>query len=460
MNGAQLSPVAAEQRLIAEATDTPRLVLISNPSPEAGPRRRPRRTRVGHTRPGLPTDPTNPWCLTVSLWAQALGENLNTSGTYQRGKLSATEQANYLKRVGWLAGDHADQTPWSLTAHELATWLDAQHSWSLGTRRQVIVAVRNFYAWATRAGLCAKSPLAGVSVTPPKPAGPTKQALPPAWTVPLAEWLTWLRGAARSESTIRTRAEHIENLAQLHADPWDVTETDLMRWLSRADLAPATKRARRSSARAFYSWAARVGNVATDPARDLDPITQPRPLPRPTPTQVIRDAVTVADDRVQLALTIAAYAGLRRAEIAALHTRDLGETSIRVTGKGGRERLVPIHPELRGILDAELTRRRLGSDVGTGWGHVIPPADGWLFPGLDPTKHLTPRWLGTLISRTLGPGWTAHTLRHRFASQAYATQRDLRAVQELLGHSKPETTARYAAVPDGAMNAAVLGVTL
>ena len=53
-----------------------------------------------------------------------------------------------------------------------------------------------------------------------------------------------------------------------------------------------------------------------------------------------------------------------------------------------------------------------------------------------------------------------HTLRHRFATTAYGVERDLRAVQELLGHSKPETTARYVAVPEGALRTAVAGVTV
>ena len=49
-------------------------------------------------------------------------------------------------------------------------------------------------------------------------------------------------------------------------------------------------------------------------------------------------------------------------------------------------------------------------------------------------------YLGKLVSEALGPGYTAHMLRHRFASLAYAVERDLRAVQELLGHAKIETT--------------------
>ena len=60
-----------------------------------------------------------------------------------------------------------------------------------------------------------------------------------------------------------------------------------------------------------------------------------------------------------------------------------------------------------------------------------------------------------VLSQVLPPGWSAHSLRHAFASRAYAGTRDLRAVQTLLGHSKPETTARYTAVPDGALAAAV-----
>lgn len=68
--------------------------------------------------------------------------------------------------------------------------------------------------------------------------------------------------------------------------------------------------------------------------------------------------------------------------------------------------------------------------------------------------------VGKVLARLLGQGWSAHTLRHAAASRWYAVERDLRAVQELLGHSKPETTARYTAVPGDARRAAVCGVDL
>lgn len=434
------------------ATPAPaRLVLVTDDADHhvdaLGRRHRRRRTRVGPTRPGLPSDPANPWRAPVTTWSLTLG------------RLTETERANYLKRVGWLAGDHADRSPWSLTTEDLAAWLEAQ-PWSLSTRRAVVVSVRAFYSWAVTAGLTDRSPLAGVSATAPRPPGPSRAPLPEAWQAPLADWLTWLRGGARTEGTIRTRDEHIRNLAQLHADPWAVTEGDLSRWLARSDWSPATKRGHRASVRSFYAFAVRTGHLATDPAADLDPIRQRRALPRPTPTEVLRQAVTGADDRIRLALLLALYAGLRRAEIAGLHARDIDEHTIRVRGKGGHERRVPLHPDLAAALRDELHRRRQGTELGTGWGPTVPAADGWIFPTRNPDQHLTPRWLGRLVGRALGPGWTTHTIRHRFATQAYQAERDLRAVQELLGHSKPETTARYAAVPTGAMTGAVNAVSL
>lgn len=139
-------------------------------------------------------------------------------------------------------------------------------------------------------------------------------------------------------------------------------------------------------------------------------------------------------------LLLAALAGLRRSEIAKVHTQDIrrdafGAGMLRVRGKGDKEREIPIHPALMVLLDR------------------LEPGC-WAFPGqID--GHVSPDWVGTVIRRRLGGGWTAHTLRHSFASRAYAVERDLRAVQELLGHSKPETTAIYTAIPAGALVRAV-----
>ena len=87
--------------------------------------------------------------------------------------------------------------------------------------------------------------------------------------------------------------------------------------------------------------------------------------------------------------------------------------------------------------------------------HEILAADGFLFPGqID--GHLSAAYVSKLISRALPEGWTAHTLRHRFASRAYVgAGKDIRAVQELLGHASVATTQIYTAVEDDVMRQAV-----
>lgn len=90
------------------------------------------------------------------------------------------------------------------------------------------------------------------------------------------------------------------------------------------------------------------------------------------------------------------------------------------------------------------------------------PDDVWIDDPFFRTSEYpyAPAHVGKLISRTLPAGWTTHTLRHRFASQAYAVDRDIRAVQELLGHASVVTTQIYTAIPDNARRRAAAGADL
>lgn len=141
-----------------------------------------------------------------------------------------------------------------------------------------------------------------------------------------------------------------------------------------------------------------------------------------------------SDTRTALMAQLAAYAGLRAAEISRVHGRDLVGDVLMVHGKGGKVRAVPIvRPELLEALEA---------------------LDGWAFPN-GRGSHLTPGHVSRLLSRAMPDGWTAHTLRHRMATVAYHGTRDLLAVGAVLGHSRPETTQRYVLLPDEALRAAV-----
>lgn len=233
-------------------------------------------------------------------------------------------------------------------------------------------------------------------------------------------------------TTIALRRYHLGRVSDGlgRRTPATVTVTDLEAWLARQSWAPNTRRSYRSSLRAFYSWAMAAGEVTTSPAHLLPPVKVPRAVPRPTPELLFRAAVKAADDRERLGLMLAGVCGLRRGEMARARREDLEEDlvghSLRVVGKGGHVRLVPVPAELASFVASR------------------PP--GWLFPSPH-GGHLTPHHLGKVVSATLPEGWTTHTLRHRCGTRAYAATKDLLEVQTLLGHAKPETTAIYVAVP-------------
>jgi integrase/recombinase XerC len=261
------------------------------------------------------------------------------------------------------------------------------------------------------------------------------------WEDAIDGYLAYTIASGSGRETIRLRRHYLGVLARhcIPTGPWQATVDDLTAVLATPGWAPETRKSARSSLRSFYRWGVDTGKTTTDPARALPRVRVPLGAPRPTPRDVVTRALAAADDRGRLMVLLALLAGLRRAEIAAVHSDAMiessGQWSLRVVGKGGRVRTVPLHPLLAETL---LTHR-----------------SGFLFPGKD-HGHLSPDRTGRLIADLLGPGWTAHTLRHRFSSECYSHTHDLFATQRLLGHTRPETTQRYTEVPDDSLRAAVL----
>lgn len=259
------------------------------------------------------------------------------------------------------------------------------------------------------------------------------------WQEPLAAWAAWLRASGQSSNTVTQRTYQMRRLARSHAghSPWELTLDDLTAWLASLEIGPNSRRVNRASIRAFYRWAKATGRMDSDPAAALPAIQPPRGLPRPAPEAAIDAALQVADQRQTDAIELGATAGLRRSEIARVHSDDLVRRPdgwwLLVRGKGQHHREVPLTDELG---------ERLASR----------PA-GWIFPN-GKGGHLTPAHLGKVMRRPLPGRWTPHTLRHRFASAAYTAERDLMAVKELLGHANVSTTQIYTAVPSGARRAA------
>lgn len=261
------------------------------------------------------------------------------------------------------------------------------------------------------------------------------------WEDAAEQWATYLRAADRSAGTIRLRQSHLRRLARDHRDyrPADLTAQQLLEWLAAPSWSGDTRRSHRATIAGFYGWMTSTGYITVNPAAALPSGKARRGRPRPAPEKVIEQAIADADDRDALMIRLGAYAGMRSMEMATLHSdrifQDFDGWSVTVIGKGGKLRDIPLSPRL--ALDL---RSR-------------PP--GWVFPGrVD--GHLSAAYISKRLSWALGEGVTGHQLRHRFASAAYRSERDLRAIQELLGHSSPATTAIYTAVPDQALRRAVL----
>lgn len=403
--------------------------------------------------------------MTLAAWNPSVREWVRSM--IEEGTRSAATIEAYRLHVSWLAGDLAKRTPnpWAVQAHVLEDWIDS-HNWSAETRRKVLVSLRAFYSWALLCGHIQRSPVAGITTAPPRKPGPQRYECPPAWADPLRKWQEYLHAGGRSPGTRKVYATIVTTLAADHADPWQVTLEDLARHLSRGDWSPAYRRSIRNVLRGFYSWAEDTGVLPAEtpnPTARIPVVKVRRSMPRPAPDDAVLKALEKADHRTYLLLNVALYTGMRRTEIARLHTDDIGTDALLVHGKGGHERLVPLHHDLDTLLRAELRRRRERTELLSGWGPEFPPVEGWLFPSTygqtrGEDRHLSPGHVGKLIAEALPKGWTTHTLRHRFATQAYRSQRDLRAVQELLGHSKPETTAIYAAVPGESLRNAISNV--
>lgn len=250
------------------------------------------------------------------------------------------------------------------------------------------------------------------------------------------QWLAWLAAGNVAGSTLRLR----RCLIGVFADEYDLdtaTGDDVQEFLASRPGGAWSKASYLSTLRSYYKWAYLSGRIDRDPTSLTHAIRVPPGVPRPVPEIVLARALMHADYQTRFMILLGAYAGLRRSEIAAFHSRAVGDGVLTIRGKGGRTRRIPIHPRLIPYLDFQ------------GWAFPSPRRPGW---------HVTGETVCSHVAAALGNGWTTHCLRHRFATRCYHGAHDLRAVQQLLGHASPDTTAAYVGIDDDALTAAVLAV--
>lgn len=214
--------------------------------------------------------------------------------------------------------------------------------------------------------------------------------------------------------------------------------------LSQKGLKKASVARKVSSIRSFFKWLRREGYIGKNPSASLSSPKYRRPLPRwLTEEETIRLLEAPRDDDLQgvrdrAILELLYSTGLRVGELLKLRLSDLNleQRLIRVKGKGGKERLVPFGEKaLLALKDYLSIREALG------------PKEDFVFLNRF-GKRLSPRWVQKSLKLYALKGGifkpvTPHLLRHTFATHLLDQGADLRAIQELLGHSRLSTTQRY-----------------
>ena len=223
---------------------------------------------------------------------------------------------------------------------------------------------------------------------------------------------------------------------------------------SAARLAPSSQARRLSALRQFYRFAVSEGLRAEDPSRLIDGPKPGRPLPKYLSVEEVEALIEAAGHekgpaghRLRALLELLYGAGLRVSELVGLRLSAIGEDgmALRITGKGGRERITPLTDPARLALAAYLPHRRTYLKRG-----VKPEACPWLFPSARSASGcLTRQRFFQLIKRLalragLDPArLSPHTLRHAFATHLLEGGADLRSVQKMLGHADIGTTQIY-----------------
>ena len=200
------------------------------------------------------------------------------------------------------------------------------------------------------------------------------------------------------------------------------------RCLYSVDCGPGGKHAYFRAIRAFYKWAESEAHIATAP-RMVAPRV-PKPLRYAVPVDVISRLLVAAESTlVRLIVSLLADTGLRRAELCSVDWSDIDRNSdtIRVWGKGSRERLVRYGPHTRAILDRWQTE-------------CDSPGSGSVL-GIKPTGMQDV--LKRLGDRT-GIKCNAHAFRRTFATESVRNALNVFYVQSLLGHSSLTMTRIYA----------------
>lgn len=263
-------------------------------------------------------------------------------------------------------------------------------------------------------------------------------------------YLADLQQQGRSAHTL---AAYRRDLAQLHdllaafsSESEDIARADMvaaLKKLSQRNLGERSLARKLSVWRQYCVWLMKHGWLDKDPTHNLKAPKPPQRLPKALQQEPLNHWLDSDDDGSDLALRDRAVfellygSGLRLSEVHDLNLADvlLDEGWVSVTGKGNKQRQVPLVQKSREAIAAYLPLR------------VAVEGEVALFTGKNGKRlgqrQIQKRLAQWAVKQGSGQHLSPHMLRHSYASHLLQASRDMRAVQELLGHSHLSTTQIY-----------------
>ncbi|MEN9949718.1 MAG: hypothetical protein RLY85_470 [Bacteroidota bacterium] len=233
-------------------------------------------------------------------------------------------------------------------------------------------------------------------------------------------------------------------------EPVDVTPAMVRSWmasLSLNQIQPRSINRKLSSLNAFFRFGLTIGELKKNPVNAIPVLKVKKRLPayieKDKMERLLRETDFSDDYRGRmeyLTINMLYQTGMRVSELVGLKEThlDLNRRQIKVLGKGSKERIIPVHPDLVGLLSAYLTEKKFR----------FPASNISSVLLTEKEKPPTARQIYDVVKRNLGLVTTAerrgpHVLRHSFATHLAGNGAELNAVKDLLGHASLAATQVY-----------------
>lgn len=262
--------------------------------------------------------------------------------------------------------------------------------------------------------------------------GPHPKPIPEDWQEYIDQWDETMAVRGLSFQTRYTWRHKVAHLARaVRKPPEAVTSNDIIHYMARGRK-KNTLRSDHSALSSFYAYLVDHGDMPANPMTAVPLTKRPTTKLPPAPSTAV-DAARHADQRTLLMTLLMSDMGLRRMEVAQIHTHDLirsdGHMVLTVHGKGDKDRRIPVPGNVASLIEQRCKA------VG----------DGWLFPSHNHSvvydRHITSARVGRILRDATG--WPCHAFRRKFGTDLWQATGDVMVVKELLGHASLTTTQRY-----------------